>query len=98
MIKGLWRIFILGRLMKRVENIVGRYGIYDGYFKLAFSLEYSDIIDWVVDFTPRRNHPKARQYGKFITSQDFDLVSALREALLKLEKSKLGEKYEVYNG
>lgn len=31
----------------------------------SFGLEYSSAIDWVADFTPRRNHPKAREYPAF---------------------------------
>lgn len=33
--------------------------------KWSFGLEYSSVIDWVADFTPRRNHPKAREYPAF---------------------------------
>ena len=31
-------------------------------YNLNFGLQYSSIIDWVADITPRRGHPKARQY------------------------------------
>lgn len=31
-------------------------------YKMSFGLEYSSIVDWVADFTPRRNHPRARDY------------------------------------
>lgn len=31
-------------------------------WKLSFGLEYSSVVDWVADFTPRRNHPQARDY------------------------------------
>lgn len=30
--------------------------------KMSFGLEYSSVVDWVADFTPRRNHPQAREY------------------------------------
>ena len=36
---------------------------YADKYKMSFGLSYSSIIDWVADFTPRRNHPKAREYG-----------------------------------
>jgi len=91
-IKRLWRTFTLGKLMERVEDTVGRDGIYDGYYKLTFSLEYSDTIDWVVDFTPSRNHPKARQLYEFVGSQELDLVKALQKAFIKLEESDLKER------
>lgn len=31
-------------------------------YKMSFGLEYSCVIDWVADFTPRRGHPQARDY------------------------------------
>ncbi len=31
-------------------------------YNLSFGLQYSSVIDWVADITPRRNHPKAREY------------------------------------
>ncbi len=33
--------------------------------KYSLGLEYSSIIGWVADFTPRRNHPQACEYGLF---------------------------------
>lgn len=32
--------------------------------ELSFGLEYSSVVDWVADLTPRRGHPKAREYGQ----------------------------------
>lgn len=32
------------------------------HMKISFGLEYSSIVDWVADFTPRRGHPQAREY------------------------------------
>jgi len=34
-------------------------------YKPSLSIEYSGVIDWVVEFCPRRNHPHARDYGHF---------------------------------
>ncbi len=31
-------------------------------YNLSFGLQYSSAIDWVADITPRRNHPRAREY------------------------------------
>lgn len=31
-------------------------------YKLSFGLQFSCIIDWVADITPRANHPQARNY------------------------------------
>ncbi len=31
-------------------------------YDLSFGLQYSSIIDWVADITPRRNHPRAKDY------------------------------------
>lgn len=31
-------------------------------YDLSFGLQYSSIIDWVCDITPRRNHPRAKEY------------------------------------
>lgn len=49
-------------------------------FNMSFGLEYSSIVDWVADFTPRRNHPQARDYGLWqgsgVTRED-----AIRQAL-----------------
>lgn len=33
--------------------------------KWSFDLEYSSVVDWVADFTPRRHHPQSREYGAF---------------------------------
>jgi hypothetical protein len=31
-------------------------------YNLSFGLEYSSVVDWVADITPRRGHPQARDY------------------------------------
>ena len=31
-------------------------------YKLSFGLEFSDVIGWVADITPRRGHPRSRDY------------------------------------
>jgi hypothetical protein len=51
-------------------------------YKMGFGLEYSSIIGWVVDFTPRKNHPKARMYGEVISIQRENREAAIKEALV----------------
>lgn len=50
-------------------------------YKMSFALEYSSVIDWVADFTPRRGHPKARQYGEVIRCSGMTREDAMRKAL-----------------
>jgi len=42
---------------------IGNFIATHGYYNLSFSIEYSSVIDWVVEFVPRRNHPLAREYN-----------------------------------
>lgn len=51
-------------------------------YKMSFGLEYSNIVDWVADLTPRRNHPQAREYGLW-QGQDVTRDGAIRRALDK---------------
>jgi hypothetical protein len=49
-------------------------------YKMSFGLEFSHVVDWVADFTPRRGHPQAREYGLWqgtATTRD----EAIRRAL-----------------
>jgi len=55
-------------------------------FKMSFALEYSSVIDWVVDFTPGKNHPKARQYGEVIRVQASNRDKALKLGLKKAKE------------
>ncbi len=50
-------------------------------YKLSFGLQYSSIIDWVADITPRRNHPRARDYPLWQAS-----ASSPEEAILRAIK------------
>jgi hypothetical protein len=48
--------------------------------KMSFGLEYSSVVDWVADFTPRRDVPGSRAYGEWrvqATSRD----EAIRKAM-----------------
>jgi hypothetical protein len=47
---------------------------------LSFGMEYSSTIGWVCDFTPRSNHPQARQYGIW-HGQSEVRETAIRQAL-----------------
>jgi hypothetical protein len=49
--------------------------------KLSFGLEYASVIDWVADLTPRRGHPKARQYGEVWRGQGTTAAAAIYRAL-----------------
>jgi hypothetical protein len=50
--------------------------------KYSFGLEYSSVVDWVADFTPRRSHPLAREYEAFRTTGS-DAAHAICLAALK---------------
>lgn len=47
-----------------VEHLINPDGPH-GPQKWSFGMEYSSVVDWVVDFTPRARHPKAREYPAF---------------------------------
>lgn len=49
-------------------------------YNLSFALEYSSIIDWHADFTPRRNHPQAREYPLW-SAQSANRDEAIRLAI-----------------
>lgn len=53
---------------------------YADRYKMSFGLEYSSIVDWVADLTPRRNHPQACEYGLW-QGQDITRDGAIRRAL-----------------
>jgi general stress protein YciG len=50
-------------------------------YKMSFALEYSEVTDWVGDLTPRRGHPKARQYGEVCQARGVTREIALRKLL-----------------
>ena len=55
-------------------------------YKMSFGLEYSNIVGLVADFTPRRNHPKARQYWEVWVGEDNNREKAIIKALEKAKK------------
>ncbi len=59
-------------------------------FKLTFSISYSSIIDFHVDITPARNHPRARQYPCF-EYQAMSFAAAVWGAI-ELAKNDLDER------
>ncbi|GEM_PF-4347481 len=67
-----------------VIRITDRDGTY-GDQKWSFGLEFSSIIDWHADFTPRRHHPKARQYGSYVGSGITAPEAICRAALVAVE-------------
>lgn len=48
---------------------------------LSFGLEYSSVVDWVADLTPRRGHQKARQYGDVWRGQGGTAAEAISRAI-----------------
>ncbi len=48
---------------------------------LSFGMEYSSVVDWVADLTPRRGHPKARQYGEVWRGQGSTAAEAITRAI-----------------
>lgn len=68
---------------------------------LSFGLEYSCVVDWVADLTPRRGHPKARQYGDVWRGQGVTAAKAIdrviRAMRADLEEANNGETDEQTN-
>jgi hypothetical protein len=56
----------------------------DDYYNWSFGMEYSTVIDWVVDFTPRRNHPKAREYPAYQATASTAPMAICKAALMVL--------------
>jgi hypothetical protein len=56
----------------------------DEQYKWSFGMEYSSVIDWVVDFTPRVNHPKAREYPAFQVVASTPSEAICKAALLAI--------------
>lgn len=50
-------------------------------YDMSFGLEYSTVVDWVADLTPRKNHPKAKCYGEVYRGQGSTYVEAIERAL-----------------
>ena len=48
---------------------------------LSFGMEYSSVVDWVADLTPRRGHPQARQYGEVWRGQGGTPEEAISRAI-----------------
>lgn len=51
--------------------------------KFSFGLEFSTVIDWSADFTPRRNHPQARDYEAFC-AHGYSAPEAICRAALRV--------------
>ncbi len=49
-------------------------------YKFSFGIEYSSVVDFVVDVTPRAHHPLARQYPAY-RAQSTSLASAINHAI-----------------
>lgn len=52
----------MGAAWEVVEAILDLDGKF-GDYKMTFGMEFSQIVDWVVEFVPGRNHRLAREYG-----------------------------------
>jgi hypothetical protein len=66
------------RVVERITDPDGPFGAQ----KWSFGMEYSSVIGWVVDFTPRTRHPKAREYPAF-QAQATTAPEAICRAALK---------------
>jgi len=55
-------------------------------FKMSFGLEYSCVVDWCADFTPRRGHPQAREYGLW-TGSSTNRDEAIRRAMARAREA-----------
>jgi hypothetical protein len=53
---------------------------------LSFGLEYSGIVDWAADLTPRCGHPKARQYGEVWYGYGTTAAMAIARALAAMRE------------
>jgi hypothetical protein len=67
-------------IVERILSLDGPYGAY----KVTFGMEFSQIIDWVVEFVPGRNHPLAREYGGALRTEGLTAPSAICAAALRL--------------
>lgn len=69
-----------------VEHLTDSDGPY-GRQKWSFGLEYSQVVDVVAtfDFTPRANHPKARDYPAFQASALSVPLAICRAALMAVK-------------
>lgn len=67
-----------------VETMVDVDGPY-GAYKWSFGMEYSSVIDWVVDFTPRKGHPQARNYPAFQASSTSPAEAICKAALAAVQ-------------
>jgi len=72
----------MGAAWRVVEHILSDDGPYADY-KMSFGMEYSSVIDWVVEFAPRRNHPLAREYGGPLQTSDTTAPRAICAAALR---------------
>lgn len=66
----------LSQALTELDTMIREHAKYD----LSFGLQYSSVIDWVADITPRRNHPKARQYPLW-QGQSTRPAEAIRRAI-----------------
>ena len=55
-------------------------------YKMSFGMEFSSVIDWVADFSPRRGHPRARDYPVWQASGG-TREEALRRALERAKQA-----------
>jgi len=67
----------------RVDAFLEKYS----HLKMSFGLEYSSVVDWVADFTPRRDVSGARDYDNW-RAQRTDRDAAI-EAAMKLTEERL---------
>ncbi len=77
-----WFLFSGHQVQKAFDQLNAFIESHEKY-DLSFGLQYSSIIDWVADITPRRNHPKAREYPLWqasATSPEAAILGAIKLA------------------
>jgi hypothetical protein len=53
---------------------------------LSFGVEYSSAVDWQADFTPRKGHSKARNYGNVWSGTGSTAAVAIQRALQHMQR------------
>ena len=68
-------------LLAAWSDLESEIGAHRSDLNLSFGLEYSSVVDWAADITPRRGHPKARQYGEVWRGQGTTAAEAISRAI-----------------
>lgn len=66
------------------SNLEAELELHRSDLNLSFGLEFSSVVDWVADLTPRRGHPKARRYGEVWRGQGCTAGEAISRAIIAM--------------